>query len=45
MLEIVIIRRASGPKREEVRGGWRKSLQNLCSTPDAVINTKSRKMR
>jgi hypothetical protein len=43
-----VIRRIFGPKRDEVRGGWRKlpneELRNLYSSPDIIGMIKSRRM-
>jgi hypothetical protein len=38
------LRRILGPKRVEVKGGWRK-LHNLFSLPSIIRMTKSRRMR
>jgi hypothetical protein len=42
-------KRISGPKRDEVTGGWRKlhseELHNLYSSPKIITMTKSRRMR
>jgi hypothetical protein len=42
-------RRIFGPKRDGVRGGWRKlhneELHNLYSSPSIIRNIKSRRMR
>jgi hypothetical protein len=42
-------RRILGPKRDEVRGEWRKlhneELHNLYSSPDIIRQVKSRRMR
>jgi hypothetical protein len=42
-------RRISGPKRDEVTGGWRKlhneELHNLYSSPSIIRMIKSRRMR
>jgi hypothetical protein len=39
----------TGPKRDEVTGGWRKlqeeELHNLYSSPNIIIMIKSRRMR
>jgi hypothetical protein len=44
-----VLRRISGPKREEVAGGWRRlhneELHNLYASPDIVRVIKSRRMR
>jgi hypothetical protein len=44
-----VLRRMSGPKRDEVTGEWRKlhsgELHNLYSSPDIVRQIKSRRMR
>jgi hypothetical protein len=43
------LRRMSGPKRNEVTGGWRKllneELHNLYSSPHIISMIKSRRMR
>jgi hypothetical protein len=44
-----VLRRIFGPKRDEVRGEWRKlhneELHNLYSSPDIIRLGKSRRMR
>jgi hypothetical protein len=44
-----VLRRISGPKRDEVTGGWRKlhneELHNLYSSPSIIRMIKSRRMR
>jgi hypothetical protein len=44
-----VLRRIFGPKRDEVRGGWRKlhneELHNLYSSPSIIRIMKSRRMR
>jgi hypothetical protein len=44
-----VLRRISGPKRDEVTGEWRKlhneELHNLYSSPDIIRQAKSRRMR
>jgi hypothetical protein len=44
-----VLRRIFGPKRDEVRGGWRKlrneDLHNLYSSPSIIRMIKSRRMR
>jgi hypothetical protein len=44
-----VLRRILGPKRNEVRGEWRKvhkgELHNLYSSPNIIRQIKSRKMR
>jgi hypothetical protein len=44
-----VLRRISGPKRDEVTGGWRKlhneELHNLYSSPSIIRIMKSMKMR
>jgi hypothetical protein len=44
-----VLRRTFGPKRDDVRGGWRKrhneELHNLYSSPSIIRMTKSRRMR
>jgi hypothetical protein len=44
-----VLRRISGPKRDEVMGEWRKlhneELHNLYSSPDIIRQVKSRQMR
>jgi hypothetical protein len=49
VIENRVLRRISGPKRDEVNGGWRKlhneELHNLHSSPSIIRMIKSRKMR
>jgi hypothetical protein len=44
-----VLRRIFGPKRKDVTGDWRKlhneELHNLCSSPNIIRMTKSRRMR
>jgi hypothetical protein len=44
-----VLRRIFGPKRDEVKGKWRKlhsgELHNLYSSPDIIRQIKSRKVR
>jgi hypothetical protein len=44
-----VLRRIFGPKRDEMRGEWRKlhnrELHNLYSSPDIIRQMKSRRMR
>jgi hypothetical protein len=44
-----VLRRIFGPKRDEVRGEWRKlhneELHNLYSSPNIIRMIKSRRMR
>jgi hypothetical protein len=44
-----VLRRICGPKRDEVKGAWRKlhikELNDLCSSPNIVRVIKSRRMR
>jgi hypothetical protein len=44
-----VLRRIFGPKRDHVRGDWRKlhyeKLHNLYSSPNIIRMTKSRRMR
>jgi hypothetical protein len=44
-----ILKRIFGPKSYRKIGGWRKlhnkELHNMCSTPNIIRMTKSRKMR
>jgi hypothetical protein len=44
-----LLRRIFGPKRDEVTGEWRKlrneELNDMCSSPNIVRVTKSRRMR
>jgi hypothetical protein len=44
-----VLRRIFGPKRDEVTGEWRKlyneELDNLYSSPDIIMQIKSRRMR
>jgi hypothetical protein len=43
-----VLRRIFGPKRDEVRGGWRKlhneELHNLYSSPNIIRMIKSKRM-
>jgi hypothetical protein len=49
VFEIRVLRRIFGPKRDEVRGGWRKvqteELHNLYSSPSKISIIKSGRMR
>jgi hypothetical protein len=49
MFENRVLRIISGPKRDEVTGGWRKlhneELNKLYSSPNIIRMIKSRKMR
>jgi hypothetical protein len=49
LFENRLLRKISGPKREEVTGEWRKlhseELHNLYSLPDIIRQMKSRRMR
>jgi hypothetical protein len=49
MFENRILRRIFGPKRDEVKGEWRKlhneELHNLYSSPDIIRQVRSRRMR
>ena len=48
MFENRVLRRIFGPKRDEVKREWRKlhnELDDLCSTPNIVWVTKSRRIR
>jgi hypothetical protein len=49
MFENRVLRRIFGPQREEVTGQWRKlhigELHNLYSSPDIIIQIKSRRMK
>ena len=49
MFENLVLRRIFGPKREEVRGEWRKlhneELNDLYSSPSIFLMIKWRKMR
>jgi hypothetical protein len=49
VFEIRVLRRISGPKRDEVTGEWRKlhneELHNLYSSPDIIRQIKSRRLR
>jgi hypothetical protein len=44
-----VLRRIFGPKRDEIKGEWRKmhngELHNLYSSPDVIRQMKSRRMR
>jgi hypothetical protein len=49
VLENRVLRRIFGPKRDEVRGDWRKlhneEFKNLYSSPNIIRMIKSRRMR
>jgi hypothetical protein len=49
VFENKVLRRISGPKRDEVTGGWRKlhneELHDLYSSPSIIRMIKSRRMR
>jgi hypothetical protein len=49
VFESRVLRRISGPKRDEVTGEWRRlhngELHNLYSSPDIIRQIKSRRMR
>jgi hypothetical protein len=49
MFDNRVLRRIFGPKRDEVRGGWRKlhneELHNLYSSPSIIIRIFKSKMR
>jgi hypothetical protein len=49
VLEIRVLRRIFGPKRDELSGGWRKlpneEFHNLYSSPSITRTMKSRTMR
>jgi hypothetical protein len=49
VFENKVLRRILGPKRDEVKGEWRKlhseELHNLYSSPDIIRQVKSRRMR
>jgi hypothetical protein len=49
VVENRVLKRISGPKRDEVTGGWRKlhneGLHNLYSSPSIIRMIKSRRMR
>jgi hypothetical protein len=49
MFEKRVLRRIFGPKRDEVRGEWRKlyseEFHNLYSSPNSIRQIKSRTMR
>jgi hypothetical protein len=48
MFENSVLRRTSGPKRDEMTGGWRKlhnELHNLYTSPCIIRMMKSRRMR
>jgi hypothetical protein len=48
LFENRVLRKIFGPKRDEVRGGWRKlhneELPNVYSSPSVIIIIKSRRM-
>jgi hypothetical protein len=48
VFENMVLRRISGPKRDEVTGEWRtlhnEELHNLYSSPDIIRQIKSRQM-
>jgi hypothetical protein len=49
VFENMVLRRISGPRRDEVTGEWRRlhkeELNDLCSSPNIVRVIKSRRMR
>jgi hypothetical protein len=49
VLENRVLRTICGPKRDEVKGGWKKlcneELHNVCSSPRIIRMIKSRRMR
>jgi hypothetical protein len=49
MFENRVLRRIFGPKRDEVKGDWKKlhneELHNLYSSPNIIRMIKSRRMR
>jgi hypothetical protein len=49
VLENSVLRKITGPKRDEVTGKWRKvhnqELNNLCSSPNIIRVIKSRRIR
>jgi hypothetical protein len=49
MFERTVLRRIFGPKRDEVKGDWRKlhneELHNLYSSPNIIRIIKSRRIR
>jgi hypothetical protein len=49
VFENTVLRRIFGPKRDEIRGGWRilhnEELHDLYSSPNKIRIMKSRKMR
>jgi hypothetical protein len=48
VIENRVLRRISGPKRDEVTGEWRKlhnKLRDLYSSPSIITTIKSRRMR
>jgi hypothetical protein len=49
LFENRVLRRIFGPRRDEVKGEWRKlhngELHNLYSSPDTIRQIKSRRMR
>jgi hypothetical protein len=49
MFENRVLRRIFGPKRDEATGQWRKlqnrELHNLYSSPDIIMQIKSRRMK
>jgi hypothetical protein len=40
-----VLRRIFGPKRDEVRGGWRKLLHSLYCSPSIIRIINSRRIR
>jgi hypothetical protein len=49
VFESRVLRKLSGPKRDEATGEWRKlhngELHNLYSSPDIIRQIKSRRLR
>jgi hypothetical protein len=44
VLENRVLRRISGPERDEVTGGWREDVHDLYYSPDIIRMIRSKKM-